>query len=121
MHYLECISPLAMEGNITRIPKITTSTVTKVPGAYGLYIGQINYILVEWCPDTSGGKITERSYDQYIEIDLLNLAQIIGIATHGREYNGAAYYAKDYKISYRKDGEEWYFYQEKDQTEKVKI
>ena len=119
--YLECVSPLGMymEDNSIKVSQIIASGVTEVAGAYGWY-ARLNTVWVEWCPDTSGGKITDRNYDQYIQIDLLNLTQIIGIATQGGEYNGAAY-AKDYKISYRRDGGVWYFYQEKDETVKVNI
>ena len=119
--YLECVSPLGMhmEDNSIKVSQIIASAVTEVPGAYGWY-ARLNFVWAEWCPDTSGSKITERNYDQYIQIDLLNLTQIIGIATQGGEYNGSAY-AKDYKISYTRDGGVWYFYREKNQAVKVNI
>ena len=119
VYYLECVSSLGMEDNSIKVSQITTSAgVTKVTGWYA----RLNFVWVEWCPDTSGGMITERNYDQYIQIDLLNLTQIIGIATQGGEYNGAAY-AKDFKISYKRDGGiwPWYFYQEKNYTVKVNL
>jgi hypothetical protein len=74
-----------------------------------------------WCPDVRGGKIPGKNYDQYIQIDLLNLTKITGIATQGRRYNGGREKVKDYIISYRKDGGVWYFYQEKYQTVKVNL
>ena len=40
-----------------------------------------------WCPDGSGGKITEKNYDQYIQIDLLNLTR-----TQGRKLSQARDY-----------------------------
>ena len=72
-----------------------------------------------WCPDITGGKKTEKKYDQYIQIDLLNLTKITGIATQGRSLFIGREYAKDYKISYRRDGGIWYFYGGKNQTVKV--
>ena len=74
-----------------------------------------------WCPDVSGGKIREKNYDQYIQIDLLNLTKITRIATQGREYNGGTEWVQDYKLSYRKDGEVWYYYRGKDQAVKVNL
>ena len=116
VYYLECESPLGMKDNSIKESQITTSGVTKVAGWYV----SLNFVWAEWCPDTSGGKITERNYNQYIQIDLLNLTQVIGIATQGGEYNGAAY-AKDYKISYKGDGGTWYFYLGKNYTAKVNL
>ena len=63
----------------------------------------------------------EKNYDQYIEIDLVNLTEITGIATQGRSYSGGKEYAKDYKISYRKDGGEWDFFKKEDKTVKVNL
>ena len=74
-----------------------------------------------WCPDVTGGKINEKNYDQYIEIDLVNLTEITGVATQGRSYSNGAEYAKDYKISYRKDGGEWDFFKKEDETVKVNL
>ncbi len=69
-----------------------------------------------WCANTSGGSETKRNYDQYIQIDLLKLTKITGIATQGREYNGGIEYVKDYKISYSNDSLNWTFYRGKDQA-----
>jgi hypothetical protein len=74
-----------------------------------------------WCPVVSGGKIRGKNYDQYIEIDLLNLTKITRIATQGRQYNRGIEKVEDYKLSYRKDGGVWYFYQGKDQAVKVNL
>jgi hypothetical protein len=74
-----------------------------------------------WCPNVSGGKIREKTYDQYIQIDLVNLTKITRIATQGREYNRGREWAKDYKLSYRKDGAAWHYYQEKDEDAKVNL
>jgi hypothetical protein len=74
-----------------------------------------------WCAVVSGGKIREKNYDQYIQIDLLNLTKITKIATQGREYNGGIERVKGYKISYRKDGGIWHFYPGKDQAVKVNL
>jgi hypothetical protein len=74
-----------------------------------------------WCADVSGGKIREKNYDQYIQIDLLNLTNVTRIATQGREYNGGTEWVKDYKIQYRKDGGVWYFYRGKDQAVMVNL
>jgi hypothetical protein len=74
-----------------------------------------------WCPVVSGGKIRGKNYDQYIQIDLVNLTKITGIATQGRQYNGGIEWVKDYKLSYRKDGGQWHFYRGKDQAVKVNL
>jgi hypothetical protein len=71
-----------------------------------------------WCPVVSGGKNSEINYDQFIQIDLLNLTKITGIATQGREYNGGIEKAEHYKLSYRGYGV-WYSYRGKDQAVKV--
>ena len=73
-----------------------------------------------WCPNVSGGEIRGKNYDQYIQIDLLNLTKITGIATQGREYNGGTEKVENYTISYRKCGV-WYFYRGKDQAAKVNL
>ena len=119
--YLGCLSPLGMEGFRIKDSQITTSSVLKGTTAYG-WQTRLNQNIGDWgawCPDGSGGKITERNYDQYIQIDLLNLTKITRIATQGRELSKARDYVKDYKISYRRDGGVWDFYREKDQNVKV--
>ena len=72
-----------------------------------------------WCPDVSGGKAGEINYDQYIQIDFLNLTKITGIATQGREYNGGREKVENYTISYRKYGVWYSSYRGKDQAVKV--
>jgi hypothetical protein len=74
-----------------------------------------------WCPDKTGGSMRKGNYDQYIEIDLLNLTKITGIATQGREYNGGIEKVENYKLSYRKDGGAWHYYPGKDQDVKVNL
>ena len=74
-----------------------------------------------WCPNMTGMSMREGNYDQYIQIDLLNLTKITRIATQGREYNRGREWAKDYKLSYRKDGAVWHYYQEKDEDAKVNL
>ena len=74
-----------------------------------------------WCVNVSGGEKTKKTYDQYIEIDLLKLTKITRIATQGREYNGGTEKVMDYKLSYREDGGIWHFYQGKDQDVKVNL
>ena len=75
-----------------------------------------------WCVDVSRGLTYFRNYDQHIEIDLVNLTKITGIATQGREYNEGTEKVEDYKLSYRKDGGDyWHFYPGKDQDAKVNL
>ena len=103
--------------------QITTSSVLKGTTAYG-WQARLNQNIHDWgawCPDTSQGSIAEKNYDQYIQIDLLSLTKITRIATQGREHSKARDYVKDYKISYRRDGGVWYFYQEKYQNVKVNL
>ena len=121
VYYLGCVSPLGMEDGRIKDSQITTSSV--LGGTYG-YQARLNQVIPRWggwCPDVSEGKINERIYDQYTQIDLLNLTKITGIATQGGEYLGGREYVRDYKISYRRDGGVWNFYQEKDQTVKVNL
>ena len=101
--------------------QITTSSVIKERTPYG-WQARLNQSVPQWgawCPDITGGKINEKNYDQYIQIDLLNLTKITGIATQGREYFNGREHAKDYKISYKIDGGVWNFYREKNQTLRV--
>ena len=110
-----------MEDGRIKDSQITASSVFKGRSPFP-WLARLNRNLPSWgawCPDVTGGKITEKNYDQYIQIDLLNLTNITRIATQGRSYAGGREYAKDYKISYRRDGGLWNFYQGKDQTVKV--
>jgi hypothetical protein len=119
--YLECISPLGMADSRIKDSQIKVSSVLRT--AYGgqARLRQNIPLWGAWCPDASGGKIREKNYDQYIQIDLLNLTKITRIATQGREYNGGTEMVKDYKIQYRKYGGVWYFYRGKDQAVKVNL
>ena len=97
--------------------QITTSSVLKGTTAYG-WQARLNQNIRDWgawCPDGSGGKITEKNYDQYIQIDLLTLMKITRIATQERELSKTIEYVRDYKISYKRDGGVWNFYREKNQ------
>ena len=114
VYYLGCVSPLGMEDGRIKDSQITTSSVLKGPiSPYG-YKARLNQNIPPWgawCPDVSGGKRNEKNYDQYIQIDLLNLTKITGIATQGRDFFGGKEYVRDYKISYERDGGVWNFYQ----------
>ena len=123
VYYLDCVSPLGMEDDRIKDSQISTSSVLKGRTPYG-WLARLNQNIPPWggwCPDVSGGKINERNYDQYIQIDLLNLTKITAIATQGREYFNGREYVRDYKVSYRRDGGGWYFYRKKDQTVKVNL
>ena len=123
VYYLECVSPLGMEDDRIKNSQITNSSVLKGRSPYG-WLARLNQNIPPWgawCPDISEGKISERNYDQYIQIDLLNLTKITGIATQGRQYGGGREYVRDYKISYRRDGGVWKFYRGQDQTVKVNL
>ena len=112
-----------MENGRIKNSQITTSSVLKGLSPYG-WQARLKQDIPNWggwCPDITGGKKNEMNYDQYIQIDLLNLTKITGIATQGREHSGGREYVRDYKISYERDGGEWNFYQEKDQTVKVNL
>ncbi|CAB4023248.1 Hypothetical predicted protein [Paramuricea clavata] len=114
----ECKSPLGMADGRIKDSQITVSSFNREAYGWQARLHQNIEIWRAWCPDVCGGKKTEKNYDQYIQIDLLNVTKITGIATQGREYNGGREKAKDYKLSYRKDGGVWHFYQEKDQDAK---
>ena len=112
-----------MEDGRIKDSQITTSSVLKGRSPHG-WLARLNKNIPPWggwCPDISGGRANENNYDQYIQIDLLNLTKITKIATQGRQYLGGIEFVREYKISYRKDGGEWKFYQEKDQTVKVNL
>jgi hypothetical protein len=121
LSYLECISALGMSDGRIKDSQITVSGFLKK--AYGR-LARLRKNIPDWgawCANVSGGKIRGKNYDQYILIDLLNLTKITRIATQGRQYNGGREWAKDYKLSYRKDGGIWYFYKGKDQAVKVNL
>ena len=110
-----------MEDDRIKDSQITASSVLKDRTPHP-WLARLNRNIPQWgawCLDSTGGKITEKNYDQYIQIDLLNLTKVTGIATQGRSHSGGKEYAKGYKISYRRDGRIWGFYREKDQTVKV--
>ena len=72
-----------MEDGRIKDSQITTSSVLKGRTPYG-WLARLNQNVPQWdawCPENSGGKINERNYDQYIQINLLNLTKITGIAT----------------------------------------
>ena len=114
-----------MEDGRIKDSQITTSGVARGTTAYGwqarLKRNRAGY--GAWCAYVKGGSKPERNYDQYIQIDLLNMKTITGIATQGREYSGGTQYVKNYKISYSKDSRNWIFYKEKDlmSTDKTKV
>ena len=119
---LGCKSPLGMEDVRIKDSQITASSVIKRKTPPHPWLARLNRNIPgwgAWCPDITGGKRTEKNYDQYIQIDLLNLTKVTGIATQGRSHSGGREYAKDYKISYRRDDGTYNFYREKDQTVKV--
>ena len=123
MYYLGCLSPLGMEDGGIKDSQITTSSVLKGKSPHGWQARLRKNIKPwgGWCPDICGRKKNERNYDQYIQIDLLTPTKITGIATQGRQFSNGKEYARDYKISYRRDGGGWYFYPGKDQTVKVNL
>ena len=123
MYGLECSSPLGMEDGRIKDSQIKSTGVIKNRSPFG-WQARLNRNIPHWgggCPDVSGGKMTGKNYDQYIQIDLLNLTKITGIATQGRSYSNGREFAKDFKISCSKDGEMWSNYGENFQTEKVKL
>ena len=110
-----------MEDDRIKDSQITASSVIKGKSPHP-WLARLNRNIPgwgAWCPDKTGGKETEKNYDQYIETDLLNLTEITGIATQGRSRSEGREYTKDYKISYSRDGGTWYFYGGKNQTVKV--
>ena len=107
-----------MEDGRIKDSQITTSGVTGRTSARG-WQARLNRNILQygaWCANVRRGSSVSRNYDQYIQIDLMNLTNITGIATQGREYKGATEHVKDYKISYRHDGINWTFYREKNQS-----
>ena len=125
MYCLGCISPLGMEDGRIKDSQITISGIARGTTAYG-WLARLNRnttLYGAWCVNVSAESRSDRNYDQYIQIDLLNLTTITGIATQGREYGGGTEYVKDYKISYSKDSLNWIFYKEEDlmSTKKTKV
>ena len=112
-----------MQNGRIKDSQITTSSVLKGTAAYGKHARLRKNITQwgAWCPEVSGGSRTERNYDQYIQIDLVNLTIIRAIATQGREYAAGREWVEYYKISYRRDGGVWNYYQGKTQTAKVNL
>ena len=114
VYYLECISPLGMEDRTIKDSQITTSSVFRTAYGWQARLGQNIPSWGAWC--VARASSMGRNYDQYIEIDLLKLTNITGIATQGRQHAGGIEYVKDYRISYSKDSLNWIFYREKDQA-----
>ena len=122
VYFLECRSPLGMADRSIKDWQITTSGVIKGNSSYG-WQARLKQDIPQWggwCLDNSGGKKDEKNYDQYIQIDLLSLTKVAGIATQGRECLGGEY-VRDYKIFYRRDGEAWDFYGEVSSIEILKF
>jgi hypothetical protein len=119
--FLECKSSLGMEDGRIKDSQINvTSFIRTAYGKQARLRRNMPY-WGAWCPNMTGMSMREGNYDQYIQIDLLNLTKITRIATQGREYNRGREWAKDYKLSYRKDGAAWHYYQEKDEDAKVNL
>ena len=110
-----------MENGRIKDSQIQTSSVLRNRTSYG-WQARLNQNIPTWggwCPDISGGS-DQKMYDQYIQIDLVNMTKVTGIATQGRGHSGGREYPKDYKISYSKDGEKWNFFRGKDEAVQVK-
>ena len=108
----ECTSPLGMEDGRIKGSQITTSGVARGTTARG-WQARLNRKIPQygaWCANVRGGSSVSRNYDQYIQIDLMNLTNITGIATQGRHPSGGTEHVKDYSISYSKDSLNWTFY-----------
>ena len=121
----ECTSPLGMENGRIKNSQITTTGVAKGTEANG-WQARLNRNIPQygaWCPYVSGGSKSERNYGQYIQIDLVNLTTITGIATQGRHPSRGIEHVTNYKISYSKDSRKWIFCGEKDlmSTNKTKV
>ena len=105
-----------MEDGRIKKSQITTSGVATGTTANG-WLARLNRNIPQygaWCVNVSGGSRSERNYDQYIQIDLVNLSVITSIATQG---GIGGKFVGDYKISYRKHSHsDWIFYREKDQS-----
>ena len=112
-----------MEDGRIKDSQITTSGVAGGTTARG-WQARLNMNIPKygaWCVNVSGGLKKYKNYDQYIQIDLVNLMTITGIATQGRSKGKE--HVKEYKISYSKDNLNWIFYKEKDlmSTNKTKV
>ena len=121
MLFLECKSPLGMEDGRIKDSQINVTSFIRTAYGEKARLRQNIQPWGAWCPDITEPSMREGNYDQYIQIDLLNPTKITGIATQGREYDQGTEKAENYKLSYRKDGGEWHFYQGKDQTVKVNL
>ena len=113
---VECISPLGMADRTIKDSQITTSSFVRTAYGWQARLHQNIPDWGAWCANVSGGSSIERNYDQYIQIDLLKLTKITGIATQGRKHNRGTEYVKDYKISYSKNSLNWIFYEGNDQV-----
>ena len=112
------ISTLGMEDGRIKKSQITTTGVARGTTARG-WQARLNKNIPSygaWCAYVNIGSKKYRNYDQYIQIDLVNLTTITGIATQGRHPSRGNEHVTNYKISYRKDSRKWTFYNEKDQS-----
>ena len=71
-----------------------------------------------WCPSRRNGR-SYMKYDEYIQIDLLDLMRVTQVATQGRTLNGGMEYAKNFKISSSSNGRKWVDYVDEDHPERL--
>ena len=111
-----CTFPLGMEDGRIKDSQIRVSGIRAGTTASGRQARLRKNIpdWGAWCPDTSGGSSSKLSSDQYIQIDLLTETKLTGIATQGREYNGAKGIFRRYVVSSSKDGRKWIHYNQND-------
>ena len=77
-----------------------------------------------WCPNITNAEKENIYYDEYIQIDLLDLTTITKVATQGRSLSGGTEYVKSYQISYSYDNRDWMYimyYTEKSSNVKVNM
>ena len=113
-----CTSPLGMETDKIKDSQITVTSIRPGTTASGEQARLRRNIpdWGAWCFDTSRGLKNTLSSDQYIQVDLLVLTNITGIATQGREYKGGNQVVWRYIVSYSRDGRTWNYYKEEGAT-----
>ena len=107
-----------MEDGRIKDSQITTSGVARGTISYG-WQARLNKNIPSygaWCVNVNIGSKKYRNYGQYIQINLVNLTTITGIATQGRHPSRGIEHVTNYKISYSKDSRKWIFFGEKGQS-----
>ena len=125
--FIACSDPLGMENKKIKDSQITVSS--NYDESDSGKTARLHTNIPKWgawCPNITNAenKHIIKYYDEYIQIDLLDLTTITKVATQGRSLSGGTEYVKSYQISYSYDNRDWIYimyYTEKSSNVKVNM